>query len=176
MRGKSCGVALCGFGANSSLRAFVVNRRFDLCACLRSQAEYRSQPKPHYWRRVSRTPGLQRVMPRTACDIHWPHLHAVPLRIFNECSRRIEPHRLCIEHRAKKLWRVVMPQIRTRIHDQREARGVTLGEAIVRKGIDLIVDPLRNIGRNAIRFHSRDHPLADVGHPLAAALVPHRAA
>ena len=53
---------------------------------------------------------------------------------------------------------------------------MALGESVVRERIDLVVDPERDVGRDAIRLHPAEHPLADVGHPLAAPLVPHRLA
>ena len=69
-----------------------------------------------------------------------------------------------------------MAQVRARVDDQREARGMALGKSVVGEGVDLVVDPQRDVGGDAIRFHPADHLLTDLGHALAAALVPHRLA
>ena len=59
---------------------------------------------------------------------------------------------------------------------QREARRVRLGEAVVGEGVDLVVDPARRLLVDAVLRHAVDELLADRRHPLARALVPHRAA
>ena len=69
-----------------------------------------------------------------------------------------------------------MPQIRTAVHDQRKTRRVTLRKPVIGKSIDLVVNAQRYILGDAIRAHADNHLLANVRHPLAASLVPHRLA
>ena len=143
---------------------------------MRTEAVHRAQAEAHRWGRVRTVAGLERVVPPAPRHIHRVHPHAVALRILDERPRCVEPHRLRVEHRAEEFRRVVVPQVGARVHQEREARRMALGEAVVGEGVDLVVDALRDVGGDPVARHPVDHPLCDRRHPLAAPLVPHRLA
>jgi hypothetical protein len=60
----------------------------------------------------------------------------MPLRIFNERERLIEPHRLIVEYRRGERRQVITFQIGARISYQREACRVRFRKAVKREGTD----------------------------------------
>ncbi len=96
--------------------------------------------------------------------------------ILDQRTGRVETHRLRVEDRRGEFGRVVVLEVRARVHEQREARRVRLGEAVVGEGVYLAVDPARRVLGDSVASHPVDELLADRRHPLAAALVPHRPA
>ena len=98
------------------------------------------------------------------------------LGVLDDRSWRIEAHRLRVEDRRGELRCVVVLEIRRCVHQQREARGVRFRKSIVGERVDLIVNPQRNVFRDAVPLHAVDELLTNGGHALATALVPHRLA
>ena len=108
---------------------------------VRSAAPHATRPSLGTSTRPS--PSLQCVIPRRPREVDGAHLDAVPLGIFDQRARRVEPHRLRVEDRRAVLGRVVVPQVRGGVHDQREARRMALGKAVVGEGVDLVVNAAR---------------------------------
>ena len=67
---------------------------------------------------------LDRALRQRAVDVRRPHLDPTPLCVTDERRRRIETHRLRVQQRAEKLTRVVAPQPRRLVGEQRERRSV----------------------------------------------------
>ena len=100
----------------------------------------------------------------------------MPLGILDQRRRVIEPERLVVEQRRVERRRVVRLQVRAGIHDQREARGVRLGEAIERERRDRPEDALGRLARDAALGHARSQSSLDLSHARFGSLEPHRPA
>ena len=72
--------------------------------------------------------GLDAALPVGLLHVDRREAHAVALRILDQRRRMIEPHRLVVQHRGVERRRIVRLQIRARIDEQREARGVRFRE------------------------------------------------
>ena len=69
---------------------------------------------------------LERAIPLAARDVDRPDRRARVAAHRRRSSRRVEPHRLRVEQRARELRQVVLAHPRRRVRDQREARGVAV--------------------------------------------------
>ena len=85
---------------------------------------------------------LQRAVPVARVHVHRPHLDAVAPRVPHDLRRRVEAHRLAVEQRRGERRRVVALEPGRDVHQQREARRVGLGEAVLAEARDLLEDPL----------------------------------
>ncbi|SAL07500.1 hypothetical protein AWB81_08126 [Caballeronia arationis] len=101
------------------------------------------QAEPH-GRRLSFT-TFENGIPAADRHIDGRHLHAVPLRILDELRGRIKAHRLGVKHRGEKCSRLVTFQPTARIHQQGEARRVTLRKAVLAEALDLFEDGFRKV-------------------------------
>ena len=126
--------------ANGASRA----RRHD--GGRRGLAQAADLPQPEAQRR-RRGPRLQRAVPGARDDAWRAHLDAVALRVLDDRRRAVEAHRLRVEQRAGELGRVVHLDRRRRVDEQREARGVRLGEAVLAEAVDLLVELLAERAR-----------------------------
>ena len=106
------------------------------------------------------------MIPRRPREIDRTYIDAMSFRVFDERAGRVEPHRLRIENRRRVLRRVVVPQIRRRVHDQCKTRRMTLGKSVVGKCMDLIVNAPADVFGNTVARHARDEFFADRGHPF----------
>ncbi len=94
----------------------------------------RARPGPHRPRSCSRL---------AAVHVRRPHLDPAPLSVAHERRGRVEAHRLRVEERAEELGRVVAPQPRRLVGEQRERGRVRLREAEAREADELVVDLVR---------------------------------
>src|SRR5690606_37452088 len=116
---------------------------------------------------------LQAVVPRRTGKVHRTHSHPMAAGVFYQRAGRVETHGLRVQHCRRVLGRVVVPQVGRRIHQQRKARCMRLGKAIIREGVYLVVDAQRRLLGYAVRSHPRNQLLTYGGHALARTLVPH---
>ena len=116
------------------------------------------------------------MIPPAAQHVHREHAHAVALGVLHQRALAVKPHRLGVEDGAQVLGGVVVPQVGAGVDDQRKAGRVALGKPVVGKGVDLVVNAMRDVVGNAVGLHAGDHLFADGGHAHVAALVPHRLA
>src|ERR1700692_2233491 len=81
----------------------------------------------------------------------------MPVPILNELRRTVETHWLTIQHgRKKRLWLVAFEPTAC-VHQQREARGVTLRKSVVTESLDL----LENAVRERLLVSPRGHAVHD---------------
>src|SRR6185312_15012171 len=126
-------------------------RLLDAPAALFAEPPHLPQPDPNRgpWLRPSSAPfgsGLavdfDGAIPAAAIDAHRAHLDAVLLRVLEDRRRRVEPHRLAVHQRGGELRGVMHLDPRAGVHEEREARGVALGEAVLGEALDLRVEPV----------------------------------
>ncbi len=79
-------------------------------------------------------------------DVDLPYLDAMFPRIAHKLGGGIKTHRLRIEDRRAEHIRIMMFEPCGNIGQQREARGVTFGKAIIGKALDLLEAALGEIG------------------------------
>jgi hypothetical protein len=87
-------------------------------------------------------------------DIRRAHLDVMPAGVAHQLRRRVKTHRLAVEQRATKCRRVVALEPGRDIDQQREARRMGLGEAIVAEAEDLPVQALGELGPIASFTHA----------------------
>ena len=90
----------------------------------------RGRPAPRRPRAAARRASVAGRMPRTSTPRR--------SRVAHQRRRRVEAHRLRVEQRAQERRGVVPPQPGALVGEQRERRGVRLGEAERREGEDLV--------------------------------------
>ena len=118
---------------------------------------------------------LDRALGARAVDVRRPNLHPAPLRIAHERRRRIEAHRLRVQERAEELARVVAPQPRRLVREQRERRRVRLRKAEPREADELVVDHVRDLLVDAVSEAPVDEARPKRLDRLFAPLAAHRA-
>ena len=91
---------------------------------------------------------------RLRVHIHRQHLDAVLPRVAHQLRRRIETHRLAVDHRGGKRGRIVVLEPRRCIYQQREARRVRLRETVLAEPLDLLIHPLGEFLRQAVGEHA----------------------
>ena len=105
-------------------------------------------------------PGAQLALPVAVADIHGQNAHAVAPRILGQLRRRVKTHRLGVEQRGQKGLGFVALEPRAGVGQQREARGMALGEPVLAKAFDLPEDGLRKLGRIPVRKQAADQLVA----------------
>jgi hypothetical protein len=100
---------------------------------------------------------------------------AVPPRVVDQHFRRVETHRLHVEDRGAEHRRLVTFDVCRRVGEQGERRRVRLGEAVVGEAFEHMEEAVGVLARDAVMHHSIHKPWIKFGHPLARALVTHRA-
>src|SRR6185437_10721254 len=63
-------------------------------------------------------------------NIDWLEMLAMLLRVFHKRGRRIETHRLVVKNRRRERRQIMALQIRARISEQSETRGVRFGKTV----------------------------------------------
>ena len=84
-----------------------------------------------------RAAGLQRAIPVGMIDVRLAHLDAMLVRIAHDLGWRVEAHRLRVQQRAAKTLGIAALEPARRIDEQREARGMALGKAVLAEAFDL---------------------------------------
>ena len=87
----------------------------------------------------------------------------------------IEPHRLVVEERRVERRRVMHLEIRARVGEQREARGVRLGKSVQRERRDRRDDLLGRVAGDPLPRHAVAQLHFDLLHPLLGSLEAQRA-
>ena len=107
-----------------------------------------------------------------------PHLDPPPLRVADEARGWVEAHRLLVQEPAEELDRVVVAQPRGLVREQPERGGVRLREPEPGEADERVVDPFRDLLRDAVRDCALDEVRAvrlERGEaPLAAHRPPER--
>ncbi len=127
-----------------------------------------AEPDPH--RAV-----LDRAARGAPVHVRRAHLDPAPLRVAHERRRRVEAHRLRVQERAQELGRVVVPQPRRLVGEQRERRRVRLREAEAREADELVVDRVRGPLVDPVAEAAVDEARPERLDRLLAALAAHRA-
>src|SRR5580704_17651041 len=93
----------------------------------------------------------------------------MPLGVFDNRRRVIEPHRLIVEQSRRKRRQIMTLEISAGIGDQGTTGGVRLGKPIERKRGDGKNNLLLGCRRDAIALHTFPQLYLDVAHALFAA-------
>ena len=104
---------------------------------------------------------LQRAVPVAGVDVGVAHLDAVLAGVAHELGRLVEAHRLAVEQRGAEDLRVVPLDPGRDVDEQREARRVALGEAVLAEALDLAEAALGELARVAVADHAVDELLAE---------------
>ena len=81
--------------------------------------------------------------------------------VADDLGRGVEAHRLGVEERAGEDRRVVALEPGRGVDEEREARGVALGEAVGAEALDLAEAAFGEVGRVAVRGHAGEEALAE---------------
>src|SRR5690606_2183450 len=100
--------------------------------------------------------GLERAVPAACANVARQHADAVLARRAHELRRRVKPHRLTVQQRAAERGGLVTFEPRRDVDEQREARCVRLGEAVLAEALYLAEDLPRELGRVAALAHALD--------------------
>ena len=100
---------------------------------------------------------LENRIPVADGDVGGKYLHVMTLCIFDELRRRIKTERHAVEHRNKKRLGLMALQPAARIHKRREARRMTLREAVLAEAMNLLEDGFGEILLVASLHHSVDN-------------------
>src|SRR5690606_34259477 len=101
---------------------------------------------------------------------------AVLARIAHQLRRRIEAHRLAVEHRGEEGGRLVPLDPAADVGELGEARRMALGKAVLAEALDLPEDAVGEIGRIAFVEHAVDDPRLERPEPALALPGRHRPA
>ena len=96
--------------------------------------------------------------------------------IAHQLRRRVEAHRLRVQHRGAEHIRVMPLDPSRNVHELREARRVTHGEAVIGEAFDLVEAALGELAFVAAIHHAGDEFLAEFGNGAAALEGRHGAA
>src|SRR3954466_1418286 len=97
---------------------------------------------------------------------------AVALRVFHQRRGMIETHRLIVQERGIERRRVVRLQIRARIYEQREARGVRFRKSIQRERRNRADNFFGSLIANALLGNTGTQLRLDLLHPVLGAFEP----
>jgi hypothetical protein len=100
----------------------------------------------------------------------------VAARVLHDLRRGVETHRLAVQQRAGEGGRFVALQPGGDIHQQREAGGMRLGEAVFAEALDLHEDLPREVLLVAALAHAIDEAALELLEPALAPPCRHRAA
>ena len=103
------------------------------------------------------------------------HPDAVPLRVFHQHRRRVEPHRLAVQQGREELRGIVRLQVRTGVRQQGETGRVGLREAVERERGNRAHDLVGRRAFDAVPRQAPPQPPLKLAHALDRALEPHGA-
>ena len=104
------------------------------------------------------------------------HPHPVAAGVAHQGVRAPEAHRLGVEQRRAERRRLVVLEVRRRVHEVGERHRVRLGEAVVGERSQLHVQVVGDLAGDAPLGHAGVQPLLETLHPRRRALRAHRLA
>ncbi len=119
---------------------------------------------------------LERTVPIAQIDIDGMHLDAMRLRVAHDLRRRIEAHGLAVEQRAGEDLGMKAFEPGRDIDEEREARGMRKGKAVVAEAFDLLEATPGEIRLVAVPDHAGDEFLFEAHDVAIAAECGHGAA
>src|SRR5690606_9801567 len=146
----------------------------DRLCSLRREPFYPVEPEPD--RRPAALVRLERRLGAARGDIDGTHLDALRTRGAQQLRRRIEAHRLAVQQPTEERRGLVAFQPRGHVDEKREARRMRFREAVLAEALDLLEQPLRELGRVAALEHAVDQPLLEVLEAAATPPCRHRSA
>ena len=118
---------------------------------------------------------LEGAFPARGHDVDGADFHPMTLGILDQCRRAVEPHGPGVEQPGEEGGGVVAFQVGGRVGDQRKGGRMGFGEAVERKGGDLLDDLILGGPGDPFAFHARPKPFLDRMHALGGALESHGA-
>ena len=128
-------------------------------------SHFSAQPVHIHQSQAHPSVGIDPARPVRFLDVDGGKADAMPLRVFHQRGRVIEPHRLIIQKRRVEGRRIVSLQIRARIHEKREARRVRFRKSIQREGGDRSDDLFRRVAGDPLLRHPGSQLRFDLLHP-----------
>src|SRR5262249_19008227 len=110
-----------------------------------------------------RRSALESVVPAAPLDADRKHEDAVLARVADDLRRLVEAHGLRVEQAGRECRRVKPLEPRRGVNEEREARGVALGGAVLAETVDPLEELLGSLaGRSALVHDSGDEALPEL--------------
>ena len=103
-------------------------------------------------------------------------MQSVPLRVFDERCGSVKAEPVIVEHRGGEFCKVMHLEPRRCICQQRKARGVRLGKAVVGKGHDVCDNLFLYVGLDVALVHSCAQAFLDLCQTFVGSFKAERAA